>query len=135
LQDESGELRAQCWQSAERFGMPGCGGHGVRRLPRRERGKRERHHPEPRRAAFPEGYKEKLTKYHTINFPATKQESGAGWGKEVPDMLRNADWNYAVFTTDKQHRPGVNQAECFACHKPLDSTSYVFTLKQLAGAK
>jgi len=29
----------------------------------------------------------------------------------------------------------VNQAECFACHKPLDKTSYVFTLKQIAAAK
>jgi len=144
---------------------------------------------------FPEGYKETFTKYHTINFPATRQvryyfanhaavqaakagkplpggsvlfvevyaakldsdkkpvtgsdgfyvadklilytamASGAAWGKDVPDMLRNGDWNYAIFTTDKQHRPGVNQAECFACHKPLDSTSYVFTLKQLAEAK
>jgi len=65
----------------------------------------------------------------------TAMASGAGWGKDIPDMLRNGDWNYAVFTTDKQHRAGVNQAECFACHKPLDSTSYVFTLKQLAAAK
>jgi cytochrome c553 len=65
----------------------------------------------------------------------TAMASGAGWGNEVPEMLRNADWNYAIFTLDKQHRPGVNQAECFACHKPLDSTSYVFTLKQLAAAK
>ena len=144
---------------------------------------------------FPEGYKDSFTKYHTINFPATKQvryyyankaalqaakagkplpegsvlfaevhaakldaaqqpvtgsdgffvaeklmfytamASGAGWGNDVPDMLRNADWNYAVFTLDKQHRPGVNQAECFACHKPLDKVSYVFTLKELAAAK
>jgi cytochrome c553 len=145
--------------------------------------------------SFPEGYKETFTKYHTINFPATRQvryyyankaavqaakagkpvpegsvlfvevhaakldsdkkpvtgsdgfyvaenllfytamASGAGWGRDIPDMLRNGDWNYAIFTTDKQHRPGVNQAECFACHKPLDSVSYVFTLKQLAEAK
>ncbi len=145
--------------------------------------------------SFPEGYKDTFTKYHTINFPATRQvryyfankaavqaaregkplpagsvlfvevyaakldaeqkpvtgsdgfyvadklvaytamASGAGWGKDVPDMLRNGDWNYAVFTTEKQQRAGVNQAECFACHKPLDSTSYVFTLKQLAAAK
>lgn len=59
----------------------------------------------------------------------------AGWGKDIPEMLRNADWNYAVFTTEKQHRPGVNQAECLACHKPLDKVSYTFTLKQLAEAK
>ena len=59
----------------------------------------------------------------------------AGWGKDIPEMLRNENWNYAVFTTDKQQRPGVNQAECLACHKPLDSVSYTFTLKQLAAAK
>ncbi len=144
--------------------------------------------------AFPEGHKEKLAKYHTINFPATKQvryyyandvaaraardgkalpdgsilfaevysakldadkkpvtgadgffvpdqlvaytamQREAGWGRDIPEMLRNEDWNYAVFTTAKQHRPGVNQAECFACHKPLDKASYTFTLKELAAA-
>jgi len=147
------------------------------------------------RVTFPEGYKDTFTKYHTLNFPATKQvryyyasksavaaakagrplpdgsvlfaevhaakldPSGkpvtggdgyyaadkllfytamardAGWGKDMPEMLRNSDWNYAVFTTDKQHRPGVNQAECLACHKPLDNVSYTFTLKQLAEAR
>lgn len=60
---------------------------------------------------------------------------GAGWGKDIPEMLRNGDWNYAVFTPDKQPRPGVNQAECFACHKPRESASYAFTLKELAEAK
>jgi cytochrome c553 len=144
---------------------------------------------------FPEGYQSSFTKYHTINFPATKQvryyyankaavqaakagkplpdgsmlfaevyaakldadqkpvmggdgffvadkllfytamARGPGWGKDIPDMLRNEDWNYAVFTLDKQHRPGVNQAECLACHKPLDKVSYTFTLKELAAAK
>ena len=59
----------------------------------------------------------------------------AGWGKDIPEMLRNENWNYAIFTTNKQHRPGVNQAECLGCHKPLDNVSYTFTLKQLAAAK
>ncbi len=141
---------------------------------------------------FPEGYKETFTKYHTINFPATKQvryffanqiaaqaarqgkplpdgsvlfnetyaarldsgekpvmggdgffvadkllsygamARGAGWGQDIPEMLRNGDWNYAVFTPDKQHRQGVNQAECLACHKARESVSYTFTLKELA---
>lgn len=145
--------------------------------------------------SFPEGYKDSFKKYHTINFPATKQvrvyyankpalqaakdgkpqpegsylfvevyaakldaeqkpvmgadgffvadkllfytamARGAGWGKDIPDILRNGDWNYAAFTTDKQHRPGVNQAECLACHKPLDKTDYLFTLKQIADAR
>jgi hemolysin III len=56
----------------------------------------------------------------------------AGWGNDVPEMLRNADWNYAVSTPDKQHRGGVNQGLCFACHKPLEKDSYLFTLKDLA---
>jgi hypothetical protein len=65
----------------------------------------------------------------------TAMARNAGWGKDIPDMLRNEDWNYAVFTTAKQQRPGVNQAECLACHKPLDQASYTFTLKELAAAK
>ncbi len=149
---------------------------------------------EKSRVAFPEGYKDSFVKYHTINFPATKQvrhyyankaavdaakagkpvaegsvllaevhtakldadknpvkgpdgffvpeklvaytamQSAAGWGSEFPEMLRNGNWNYAVFTPEKQQRAGVNQAECLGCHKPLDKESYVFTLKQLSAA-
>ena len=58
----------------------------------------------------------------------------ADWGKDIPGMLRNEELNYAVFTAAKQHRSGVNQAECLAGHKPLDNTSDLFTLKQLADA-
>ncbi len=145
--------------------------------------------------SFPEGYQSSFTKYHTINFPATRQvryyyankaavdaaKAGrdlpdgsvlfaevysakldadkkpvtgadgfyvaekllfytamardAGWGRDIPEMLRNADWNYTVFTAEKKTRPGLNQAQCFACHKPLDKVSYTFTLKELAAAK
>jgi cytochrome c553 len=61
-------------------------------------------------------------------------EREPGWGRDLPDMLRNGDWNYAVFTPAKAPRPGINQAECLACHKPQDKASYVFTLKELAAA-
>lgn len=144
--------------------------------------------------SFPENYKATFVKYHTINFPATKQVryyyanraavdaakagkpqpdgayllaeihaaklgadgspitgpdgfyvadkplsytamgTGAGWGKDIPEALRNGNWNYSVFTLGKQHVP-VNQAECLACHKPHEKDSFVFTLKQLAAAK
>ena len=143
---------------------------------------------------FPENYKATYTKYHTINFPATRQvrfyfandvalqaaKAGkslpdgsvllaeiysakldaekkpilgadgffvpdqlvayaamardAGWGKDIPEMLRNENWNYAAFTAAKQPLPGINQAECLACHKPLDKTSFVFTLDQITAA-
>lgn len=62
----------------------------------------------------------------------TAMARDAGWGKDIPDMLRNEEWNYAVFTAEKTHRTGPNQAECLACHKPLDKTSYTFTIKELA---
>jgi cytochrome c553 len=64
----------------------------------------------------------------------TAMARDAGWGKDIPEMLRNEDWNYAVFTNAKQLRAGVNQAECLACHKPLDKTSYTFTLEQITAA-
>ena len=44
----------------------------------------------------------------------TAMARDAGWGKDIPEMLRNEDWNYAVFTNAKQLRAGVNQAECLA---------------------
>lgn len=143
---------------------------------------------------FPEAYKTQFARYHTINFPATRQvryyyandaalkaardgrplpdgsvlfaevysaqldpdkkpvtgadgffvadkllfytamAREAGWGEAIPPMLRNENWNYAVFTLDRQLRAGVNQAECLACHKPLDKQSFTFTLDQLGAA-
>jgi cytochrome c553 len=61
-------------------------------------------------------------------------ERGAGWGSDIPDMLRNEDWHYAVFTPARQMRAGVNQADCLACHKPLDKVSYTFSLDALKAA-
>ncbi|HEY7753434.1 MAG TPA: cytochrome P460 family protein [Steroidobacteraceae bacterium] len=61
-------------------------------------------------------------------------ERQLGWGAAIPDMLRNGDWNYAPFTTDKVQRAGFNQATCFACHKPKAEDSYLFTLPQLREA-
>jgi cytochrome c553 len=65
----------------------------------------------------------------------TAMERQADWGNDIPELLRNENWNYAIFTTDKQYQQGVNQAECLACHKPLSGVSYTFTLKQLSTAK
>ena len=58
-------------------------------------------------------------------------EKQAGWGAEIPEMLRNGDWNYAPFTADKVYRSGFNQAQCLACHKPLPKDNHLFTMKQL----
>ena len=65
----------------------------------------------------------------------TAMEREAGWGNDIPDLLRNENWHYAIFTAAKQYQQGVNQAECLACHKPLSNVSYTFTLKQLSTVK
>jgi cytochrome c553 len=58
-------------------------------------------------------------------------EMRAGWGKDIPELVRNADWNYGVFTPDKAAKPGVNQTICLACHKPQAAVSYLFSFKEL----
>jgi len=58
----------------------------------------------------------------------------AGWGTEVPQLLRNGDWDYALFDANRVRRDGLNQAQCLACHKPVAADSYVFTMKQLREA-
>jgi cytochrome c553 len=60
-------------------------------------------------------------------------EARAGWGNDVPELLRNADWNYGLFTADRRARP-LNQAVCLACHKPVAKDSYVFTHALIAKA-
>ena len=59
-------------------------------------------------------------------------ESRAGWGAAVPALLRNGDWDYALFGADRARRDTLNQAPCLACHQPLAADSHVFTLKTLA---
>ena len=54
----------------------------------------------------------------------------------VYDRVKSESVTCAIlwFTTAKQARAGVNQAECLACHKPLDKVSFTFTLDQLTAA-
>jgi cytochrome c553 len=57
----------------------------------------------------------------------------AGWGDAFPELLRNENWNYALYSKDFTLLTGLNQAECLACHKPEAKSSYVFTYKNLVG--
>ena len=61
----------------------------------------------------------------------TVMERGAGWGRDIPENLRNEDWHYAAYSPGRELRP-ANQAECLACHKPLDKDSYLFSIKALS---
>lgn len=59
-------------------------------------------------------------------------EKQPGWGDEFPEAIRNGNWNYALFTPAKTHKPGVDEAECLACHKPLAEDDYLFSWDELA---
>lgn len=58
-------------------------------------------------------------------------EARAGAGKDVPELLRNANWTYGLFSADKAPRNEVNHVVCLACHKPQASNSFVFGLKKI----
>jgi cytochrome c553 len=68
----------------------------------------------------------------------TGMESRAGWGDNVPALLKNGNWDYATFKANGERNDRLNQALCLACHKPAATDSYVFSIKELkaaAGAK
>jgi cytochrome c553 len=58
-------------------------------------------------------------------------EARAGWGKDLPELLRNGEWSYALFNAQKVRADKFNYAMCFACHKSVETDSFVFTLQQL----
>jgi cytochrome c553 len=68
----------------------------------------------------------------TLSYAAMASRSG--WGSSVPELLRNGDWDYALFTPERTRRDDINQAPCLACHKPLGASSHVFTLQALRAA-
>lgn len=58
-------------------------------------------------------------------------EARAGWGKDIPELIRNVNWNYAIFSADKAPRAEVNQTVCLTCHIPAAKTSFVFSLPKI----
>jgi cytochrome c553 len=52
----------------------------------------------------------------------------SGRGDSVPALLRNGNWDYALFDAARARNERLNQAPCLACHRPQASNSFVFTL-------
>ena len=63
----------------------------------------------------------------------TVMEKRTGWGAEYPSELRNGEWEYQAFTTDKKANPKANLAACFQCHKPHEKQDFVMSLASLSG--
>ena len=61
-------------------------------------------------------------------------ESRAGWGAAIPALLRNGNWDFAVFDAQKARNDRLNQAQCLACHRPQGANSHVFTMAELRAA-
>jgi cytochrome c553 len=58
----------------------------------------------------------------------------AGWGKDIPAMLRNENWNYAVYKADRSRRTDLNLAECLVCHSAKKDSSFLFLYPELVAA-
>lgn len=51
-----------------------------------------------------------------------------GRGETVPALLRNGNWDFALFDAARVRNDRLNQAPCLACHRPQAQSSFVFTL-------
>ncbi len=65
----------------------------------------------------------------------TVMEKRTGWGAEYPDNVRNGEWEYQAFKTDKTPNAAANLTNCFTCHKPLGpQVDFVFSYDKMKAA-
>jgi hypothetical protein len=59
-------------------------------------------------------------------------EKRPGWGKDVPEDIRNGDWQYQAFQADRTPNPKAVLSACFKCHLPLTAKQdFVFSWEGL----
>jgi hypothetical protein len=66
----------------------------------------------------------------------TVMEARTGWGTDYPDAWRNGEWEFAAFTPGDHSLVERDYQPCFACHKPLAKSDFLFSfdaLEQAAG--
>lgn len=57
-------------------------------------------------------------------------EKRAGWGADLPEEVRNGDWDFAIFSPDgKRLDKDINA--CRTCHAPLTAEDHVFSIEHL----
>ena len=64
----------------------------------------------------------------------TVMEKRGGWGAEYPENVRNGEWEYQAFKTDKTPNTGANLTACFNCHKPHEKNDFVFLYDKMKAA-
>jgi len=59
-------------------------------------------------------------------------EKQAGWGNDIPENLRNGDWNYTIYSPERVNRVDTKEESCLACHKMIGtSADYVLSYDEL----
>jgi len=59
-------------------------------------------------------------------------EKQPGWGKDIPENIRNGDWNYTTYSPQKANRLDTKEEPCLACHKMVGtSADYVLSYDEL----
>ena len=61
-------------------------------------------------------------------------ETRAGWSQPIPALLRNGNWDFAVFDAQRVRNDRLNQAQCLACHRAQAANGHVFTLAEIRAA-
>ncbi|MCG8324448.1 MAG: cytochrome P460 family protein [Thiotrichales bacterium] len=56
-------------------------------------------------------------------------EKRPDWGADYPAAERAGDWGFALYTPDGA--PKKNDLDCKTCHRPLESTNYMFSYTKL----
>lgn len=59
-------------------------------------------------------------------------ERREGFGRDLPDDLRNGEWDFGAFKPDGSDA-GKDLNDCRACHAPLVETNFLFSLEHLTG--
>jgi len=61
-------------------------------------------------------------------------EKRRGWGADYAADKRNGEWEYRVFSPDKNPNDKANLGACFECHKPQAEHDFVFSYEHLKTA-
>jgi Cytochrome P460 len=59
------------------------------------------------------------------------QQKKRGWGTEYSPLIRNGEWEYAVFDIDGKPRANLNTTGCLTCHKPREKEDFTFVVWRL----
>ena len=58
-------------------------------------------------------------------------QKGEGFGKTIPEELRNGDWDFAIFSPAGKRLVDKDLDACRKCHAPLKSSQYLFSLDHM----